>query len=352
MDDARLSILLFGDTHLGFDFSLRPRVERRRRGPDFFRNFYRVLRYAEETRPDLVVHGGDFFFRSRVPSKIVDMAYEGLYAFAQVGVPLFIVPGNHERSRMPESLWLKHPNIHVFDRPRTFRISVGEHTVAASGFPFVRGDVRSRFRDVLEETDWANSTAGVKLLCMHHAIEGARVGPSDYTFRSAKDVIKVSDIPKDFAAVLAGHIHRRQVLEGAGGNDDVPIFYPGSVERTSFAEKDEPKGFFELMLSPDEHGRWRVNVQKFIELPTRPMVDLGIRPGIGAWSLRAYLRERIATLDDNAIVRLKPVGQLDAAIRSKLTAPFLRSVFPPSMSVQVSAGLYPQRPGVVGHAEE
>ena len=352
MDDAHLRILLFGDTHLGFDFSLRPRVQRRRRGPDFFHNFHRVLRYAAETGPDLVAHGGDFFFRSRVPRKIVDMAYESLYDFAQTGIPFLIVPGNHERSKMPESLWLKHPNIHVFDRPRTFRISVREHAVAVSGFPFVHGDVRSRFRDVLEATGWTSTTASVKLLCMHHAVEGAQVGPSDYTFRNGKDVIKVSDIPKDFAAVLAGHVHRRQVLRGVAGNDDVPIIYPGSVERTSFAEKDEPKGFFELMLSPDERGRWQVNTQKFIELPTRPMVDLGIRPGIHAGSLRAYLHERIATLDENAIVRLKPLGQLDAAIRSKLTASFLRSVFPWSMSVQISVGLYHHPQDGVAHAEE
>ncbi len=214
MDDTRLRIVLFGDTHLGFDFPLRPRVHKRRRGPDFFENFHRVLRYSAETRPDLVVHGGDFFFRSRVPGKIVDMAYEGLFAFAQTGIPLLIVPGNHERSRMPESLWLKHPSIHVFDRPRTFRISAGEHTVAVSGFPFVRGDVRSRFGDVLEETGWASTAASVKLLCLHHAVEGAQVGPSDYQFRDSEDVIKVSDIPKDFAAVLAGHIHRSQILCG------------------------------------------------------------------------------------------------------------------------------------------
>jgi DNA repair exonuclease SbcCD nuclease subunit len=341
MDDAHLRIVLFGDTHLGFDFPLRPRVQRRRRGTDFFENFHRVLRYSAETRPDLVVHGGDFFFRSRVPGKIVDMAYDGLFAFAQTGIPFLIVPGNHERSRMPESLWLKHPSIHVFDRPRTFRISAGEHTVAVSGFPFVRGDVRSRFSDVLEETGWASTAASVKLLCLHHAVEGAQVGPSDYRFRDGEDVIKVSDIPKGFTAVLAGHIHRRQILRGARC-DDVPIVYPGSVERTSFAEKDEPKGFFELVPSPDERGRWRVTVQRFIELPTRPMVDLGITPGVHPRSLRDYLHERIATLDENAIVRLKPQGRRDETVRSSLTAPFLRSVFPQSMSVQLSVGLYDQ----------
>ena len=214
MVDAHLRIVLFADTHLGFDYPLRPRVSRRRRGHDFFDNFHEVLRYSAQTKPDLVVHGGDFFFRSRLPQQIVDMAYQALYEFAETGIPIVIVPGNHERSRMPESLWLKHPNILVFDRPRTFRISVAGHTAAVSGFPFVRGDVRGRFKDILAQTGWADVTAGVRLLCMHHAVEGAQVGPSGYTFRDSQDVIRVSDIPDDFAAVLAGHVHRDRFCGG------------------------------------------------------------------------------------------------------------------------------------------
>ena len=95
-----------------------------------------------------------------------------------------------------------------------------------------------------------------------------------------------------------------------------------------------------------------MKVQNFIELPTRPMVDLWVGPGVSAGGLRAYLREQIATFDENAIARLKPLGELDRAVRDKLTASFLRSVFPRSMSVQVSAEIYRKRGDRVGHTEE
>ena len=36
-------VLLVADTHIGFDDPLRPRVQRRRRGPDFLANFERAL---------------------------------------------------------------------------------------------------------------------------------------------------------------------------------------------------------------------------------------------------------------------------------------------------------------------
>ena len=34
-----IRILLIVDTHPGFDLPFRPRIKRRRRGPDFFANF-------------------------------------------------------------------------------------------------------------------------------------------------------------------------------------------------------------------------------------------------------------------------------------------------------------------------
>ena len=39
-------ILFLADTHLGFDFPFRPRIRRRRRGPEFFANFKKALQPA------------------------------------------------------------------------------------------------------------------------------------------------------------------------------------------------------------------------------------------------------------------------------------------------------------------
>ena len=45
-----MKILFFSDTHLGFDYPIRPRIVRRRRGQDFFNNFERVLKYSLENK--------------------------------------------------------------------------------------------------------------------------------------------------------------------------------------------------------------------------------------------------------------------------------------------------------------
>ena len=51
-----IRILLIADTHLGFDLPFRPRIQRRRRGLEFFANFKRALRPALNDEVDAVVH--------------------------------------------------------------------------------------------------------------------------------------------------------------------------------------------------------------------------------------------------------------------------------------------------------
>ena len=56
-----MKILLFADTHLGFDYPIRPRIERRRRGLDFFNNYQTILDTAVTENVDVLLHGGDVF---------------------------------------------------------------------------------------------------------------------------------------------------------------------------------------------------------------------------------------------------------------------------------------------------
>src|SRR5690242_14544472 len=252
MPDIR--ILLVADTHLGFDLPVRPRVERRRRGHDFLANYATALRPALAGEVDLVVHGGDVFNRSRPLPSLAYQAFEPLTRVADRGVPVIIVPGNHERGRLPHLRFAKHPGIHVFDEPRTFVAEVRGVRVALAGFPSERDAVRARFVELLEATRWRDIAADVRLLCLHQCVEGSTVGPGNYTFTTAADVIRCADIPSGFEAVLSGHIHRHQILthDRRGHLLGAPVLYPGSIERTSVAEADEEKGFLVVELAMGE----------------------------------------------------------------------------------------------------
>jgi len=278
-----LRVLLLADTHLGFDLALRPRVERRRRGPDFFANTRAALAPALRGEVDLVVHGGDLLFRSKVSAELVRLALEPLLEVADAGVPVVLVPGNHERSVLPFPLLAAHSHLHVFDHPRTIEIEFSDGRVGLAGFPCEQKGIRRRFGPLLTATGWKPRVYDFSLLCLHQTVEGAIVGPSDFTFRSGNDIIPGQQLPDGLAAVLAGHIHRHQVLtrDLRGRRLPAPVFYPGSVERTSAAERDEPKGYLFLDFVGDRETGGRLADWTFHELPARPMVDLELDGSVG-----------------------------------------------------------------------
>ena len=338
MSANSIRVLFLADTHLGFDLPAKPRVVRRRRGPEFFENFERALAPARSGDADLVIHGGALLYRSKVPAWLVEESMKPLRAVAELGVPVFVVPGNHERSRIPYPLLTRHPGIHLFDVPRTFRLRRGELTVAISGFPFRREIAGRAFSRVLEATRWAARKAQIRLLCMHQAIEGATVGVHDFTFRRGPDVLEGHNVPVGFAAVLSGHIHRAQVLESdlSGRSLDSPVIYAGATSRTAFAEREETKGYWLLDVAPSGQPGGRIVGREHVPLPSRPMEVLEIPvEDLDAEALETMLREAFTALDPDAIVRLKPKGSPTSSARKLLSAPDLRRLAPSTMNVDL-----------------
>jgi DNA repair exonuclease SbcCD nuclease subunit len=264
---------------------------------------------------------------------------------ADRGIPVYLAPGNHERSAIPFRLLAEHPGIHIFDAPRTFRLTVRGATIALAGFPHVREGIRAGFPEMAERTGWRAAGADAALLCMHQCVEGATVGPGNYTFRSADDVVRGADIPEGLAAVLSGHIHRRQVLtrDLRGGPLRAPVLYPGSIERTSFAEKDEEKGFFILELDFGRIGtpdglRWT-----FHGLPARPMAILPLSvEGLNGEDTVRAVQSLLAGIPEDSVARLDIRGRPGPEVLAVLGAASLRALAPPEMNLSVS---FPEKYG-------
>ncbi len=313
-----MRVLFVSDTHLGIDLPARPRVKRRRRGEDFFENFELALAPAFAGEVDVVLHGGDLLYRSRVPAQLAEAALAPLKRVASSGIPVLLVPGNHERGRMPYPLLALHPNLLVFDRPRTFTLEARGLRVAFAGFPY-QSQVRTRFGALLAATRHRESASCVRVLCLHHCVEGATCGPGDFTFRTGGDVIRRADLPRDFAAVLSGHIHRHQVLRTAGGPT---VVYAGSVERTSFAEVGETKGMVVLRLSSAG-----VAALDFRPLPARPMLIRSLSlSGMGGAQARSHLARVLEGTPPDAVVQLRIAGAVPPEVDLLLGAASLREL--------------------------
>jgi len=335
MKESALRILLFGDTHLGYDHSFQPRIQRRRRGPDFLENFYRVLSYARKEGVDLLVHGGDLFFRSKIPKRLIPLVYDPLLELAETGLPIFLIPGNHERSRFPTPILLAHPNIHVFAEPSTHLAQIKDYRILLAGFPFWRSNLKDNFRNLLAATGWQKEKADLHLLCLHQIFRGAQV--EGYTFRGGPDVVSQKWVPDQFQAVLSGHIHRFQVLPHfwACQRYCPPVIYPGSTERTSFMEKSEVKGFCVLHFIAGFNGLQLQNIN-FVPLPTRPMLDIHIPAQFdNTVDLGDLVRKELLQIPKDAIVRLKLPEGMPSWATDFLTSRRLRALSPATMNVQL-----------------
>ena len=335
MPDIR--ILFLADSHIGFDLPVRPRVERRRRGHDFLANHRAALQPAMDGEVDVVVHGGDIFNRSRPPVTVAYQALEPLRRVAELGTPVFIVPGNHERSRIPHPHFLAHPNVHVFDRPRTFVVDVRGCRVAFAGFPYDREGARARFPDLVRETGWHAHSTELRVLCMHHCVEGATVGPADFTFTTADDVVRLRDIPNAFQVVLSGHIHRHQVITADLNRRALttPVLYPGSIERTSLAEIGEPKGFLIVSLRTGE-PQW-----EFRPLPARPMIRHELDGNaLAAHQLDSAIRDIVESSPTDAVLSIHVLGELSIDQQRVLSSTRIRAFAPETMNVEISAAVW------------
>jgi len=332
----RIRMLFLADTHLGFDLPTRSRIQRRRRGHDFLANYATALAPALAGEVDIVVHGGDVFNRSKVPTSVAWQAFEPLARVADRGIPVFVVPGNHERGRIPQIRFAQHPRIHLFDRPRTFPVDVRGMRLAVAGFPSERHDVRTQFADLLAATRWRTADAHARILCIHQCVEGATVGPNDFTFTTAADVIRARDLPAGFCAVLSGHIHRHQVLtrDLRGGPIAAPVLYPGSIERTSVAEANEAKGYMTVDLTRDADQtrlEWR-----FHQLPARPLVRREIHlDAVQDAVVETAIRRLVAETPVDAVLTVRVVGTLGDAARRVLSAANLRRLAPATMNIDL-----------------
>jgi DNA repair exonuclease SbcCD nuclease subunit len=304
-----------------------------------------VLSYAAKTHPDLVVHGGDLFFRSKLPPSIIDKVYQSLLKFTKYGIPIYIIPGNHERSQLPGSLFLNHPLINIFNDPTTFVTLSKGVRISMSGFPCERDGINTQFNALLKKSGWYQSRAQIKLVFMHQIIEGASVGPKNYIFRSGADVIPMTFIPDGAQAILCGHIHRHQILfkHQRGNKPPIPVVMAGSTERTSFAEMKEDKGFYDLVFRTGWDHQWQLEQLKFICLPTRPMIDIRINQHWRPVDIEVRIRNKIRGLDKNAIIRFISDNHINSVMVWPLNSARLRQILPATMNFTFSSKFFQSR---------
>ena len=311
MHQNSIRFLHIGDTHFGVHYALRPKnLHRRAYGELFFQKVKEVINTAISVHHvDFIIHSGDFFNRSKPPPEVVDRGIKPFQLAARKGIPIYVLPGNHERSKLPLGLIsFSDDNINLFSRPCSYIFEKDGINIKIIGFPYIRRNARKKFNPILKRA--YHNSIGINpkkndysILVTHQLIEGSRI--EKFTFRKGNNVITFFQIPRKFNYIACGHIHRFQFLYNQkqssrstnklykvkqdnldqrwqfndkngfpSTNFRNPIIaYAGSLDRVSIAERNEPKGYIigELQLSGTEHGI-RAAKYQFHELSAIEMV--------------------------------------------------------------------------------
>lgn len=325
-----IKIIFFSDTHLGFDYKVN-KSSRPNRGEDFFDNFHRVLERAKQIGADLIIHGGDLFEKANVNQKVIDRCYDALYQIADYGIPIVLIPGNHDPFPLPSTLFANHYNIFPLNSPSSITLSLNGKDFQIDAIPYTKniGETISSNLSTLEKSTKDND---FKILLLHQSIEGSKVGPVDYTFGKSKRTIGKNQIPSFYDIVLSGHIHRHQIIKIPNIEEkNLSFIYSGSTERTSFSEINEEKGFVILEF----HRKSQIFQAKvtFENLPTRDMHKIILDKEYASDKLlKTELLKIASTLNTNSIIRIDAKHE---STRLKLQSKLLKNCFNESSIVSV-----------------
>jgi len=115
---------------------------------------------------------------------------------------------------------------------------------------------------------------------------------------------------------------------------DAPVLYPGSIERTSLAEMDEPKGYMVVNVCESEGDvdvRW-----EFRQLPARPMVLETLSADLmDARALQLAIQTIIAAAPVDAVLTIQIDGSLTETHWKALSAARVRESAPDTMNVEL-----------------
>jgi DNA repair exonuclease SbcCD nuclease subunit len=320
------------DTHLGFEIikTATPDEDgRRRRGEWIFDNFLAVVNHALSIQADLFIHSGDLFNKYYIPRERLDDLVRPFADLSKAGIPVLLIPGNHERSEFPFDLFHGVKGVVVFDRPKSLCFELDGFKVGIAGFPFIRHDSKRTFLRALEETEYKEIRADVNILVTHQAFDGATVGPMDFTFRTGRsDTVARETLPVDFEYVAAGHIHRYQALPHPK-RPGASIVYPGSTQRMSFAEIHESKGFVEAGAVGD-----RIDT-RFIPLPEWDMEIVAIEAaGRSPEFVQEEIRSQFWRFREDTVIRFNLTGGGRMSDYPEVDFEGLRSEMPPVLECQ------------------
>ena len=315
--DATVKLLHTADIHLGFKTHGRrdPETGLNTRLLDVQRSLDAVVQRALDADVDAFLFCGDAYHTADPTPTQQKIFVQCLRPLADAGIPIVLIVGNHDHpvtfGRASSLDIFDHvigevycyrkpaPSVQVLDTesgplqliplpwpirsqilakdeyrtlsPDELRQFIEEHYVTY---------IQRRTEEILNE-EAGVTPDGVErslspdvptVLAGHVTVQGARLAGSEHTTTIASEpMFTVGQLAvRPIHYVALGHVHRAQDRnEGA----QPPVVYSGSIERVTFNEADERKGFQLVDITPSRDPTTHTT---FVETPARPFVAVEV----------------------------------------------------------------------------
>ncbi len=304
-----MKILHTADIHLGANTFGRidPATGLNTRLLDFKQCFEFMVRRGLEEEIDLFLFCGDAY-RTADPTPTQQKVFaECLKPIADAGIPVVMITGNHDhpvsfgKASAIDIFGYVSGDVRLFRTPDTAVIETRSGPLQLLAMPWPirsvllsKGEYRKKapneIREIIEQLYVRFIAEAVEtfdpalptVLAGHFSVQGSDLAGSERTSLIAHEPKfmpgQLALPPIDYVAL--GHIHRFQNRNYPENPDAthlaraeaVPVVYSSSIERISFKEADDPKGF--VLVTIEAEGDARATSYTFVETPARRFVTI------------------------------------------------------------------------------
>jgi len=327
-----VTCLHLADLHFGVENygNVNPATGLNTRLEDFSRSLKQAVDYAIDLSADLAVFAGDAYKRNSPSPTEQRELVKHVCRLADAGIPCVLVSGNHDIPVVHG----KASSIDIFRtlRPGMIHVQVNQPTIGENAPPVIEtkhgpiavcclpyispsflrnipdyrdlnsAELLDRYEEFYHDVIFgmAESVPGdiPRILLTHLTVHGATAGG----YRGMNLITdEVQVLPSNLVAagydyVALGHIHRHQNLSP---KEEIPVVYPGSIDRVDFGEVDEDKGFIIARI------RRGGSEYDFIPVDVRPFADIRVEPDPSLELTERILQAIAEEAIDDAVVRIR-----------------------------------------------
>jgi len=302
------------DLHLDRSFNIPDPQRAAARREDLNRNFVEIVDFAIHNHADLFLLAGDVFDRVRPSNDTAVLLTRKIRELKDHGIATFAIAGNHDIPKIGNYRHIALDTLssaglaQVFSRSDTIQtqtVQLDGQAVCISGKSYdARNEVGNPLKGQKVPLD-----GELNVLLLHASLRGLSVNPSAPEM-AAQNPFFPDDVRRGLNYLALGHYHNFYEREHNG----VKICNPGSIERITWAEMNETKGFAWVNIDREN------TALEFIQLRTRDMrkQELRLESGQTGYLLNFVTAQLDGIADPELILRLSLSGQITIEEYQKL----------------------------------